>query len=126
MSCAVALAVFLTLADLQTVDDGDPVGSVTYIAAGTAGVCLAVAAAGWHSLWLIPVVTIGFAALYQAAFWTAPPGLRASIDTLGYFPISVVFELPLWMLLAAVLAGVRSAWRVAGARRRQNHHQAVD
>jgi hypothetical protein len=103
---AIALGAYLTLADLQTAEqDG---GSNLYVAIAAVGIAVLIIGVGWHGVWLMPLTTVGFAAIYEAHFWTRPPGIGQGIDYLAYHPTSVGLLLVFAVPYATAIATIRT------------------
>lgn len=108
LACSVALGAYLTLGELRTSWDEPEPNTGVYVLVSAFGIALLVGLAGWHSLWLMPVVTIGFASLYEAVLWTRPPGVGEGMDYISFYPTSVFYGMIMAVPYAGLLAAIRT------------------
>jgi hypothetical protein len=111
---AVALASWLTLADLQTSYSQEP-NELRYVVVALPGVVGLVLLAGWHALWLMPLVTQAFAEVYEAYWWTPPAGIRDGMDYVSWYPSNVglvmLVAVPFATLVALARRPLLDRWR---------------
>jgi len=116
VAVAIALGAWLSLADLlEPPGNQSGPGTAWYSAIAAVGVVVVAVIAGWHALWLIPVASCSFAAVYERWLWDEPAGIPGGMDGIGYAPSGVVwgmvFVVPFTALVLASIAGFKWCWR---------------
>ena len=106
-ACVLALGAYLALGDLKTSFDAEPRHDV-FLVVSLVGLAGVVALVGWHAVWLVPAAAAAFGVTFETCFWTAPPGVGDGMDSIAFYPSSVLYLVGPVALVAALMAAVRT------------------